>query len=186
MQKVLTRSSYDKKIAGVCGGIAQYFNIDPSIIRLLAVILIFAGGTGILAYFIAVIIIPIDYQVYGPNPYQQQNEEWQKKHPQYTSGQSQYNTTANTAENAEQTQQDYAANQQAPPYTDNSQEPYGAQYPPPPQKQKLSATKVLGIILVCLGMLFAAAIFFPRFNFGVIFAIGVVIAGIAIIIKGSK
>ncbi|KUK86086.1 MAG: Phage shock protein C, PspC [candidate division TA06 bacterium 34_109] len=56
--KKLYRSRKDRKIAGVCGGIAEYFNIDSTIVRLLAVITIFFGGGGIIAYIISWIIIP--------------------------------------------------------------------------------------------------------------------------------
>lgn len=56
--KRLTRSSVDKKIFGVCGGIAEYFNIDPVVIRLLWVLAVFCFGTGILAYLIAALIMP--------------------------------------------------------------------------------------------------------------------------------
>ena len=56
--KKLYRSKKNRVIAGVCGGIGEYFNIDPTIIRLLWILLIFAGGSGILAYIIAWIIIP--------------------------------------------------------------------------------------------------------------------------------
>ena len=56
--KRLYRSKKDKIIGGVCGGIAEYFNIDPTIIRILAVIIALAYGSGILAYLIAWIIIP--------------------------------------------------------------------------------------------------------------------------------
>lgn len=56
--KRLTKSSYDRKLCGVCGGIAEYFNIDPTIVRLLWVILVLCAGTGILAYIIAAIIVP--------------------------------------------------------------------------------------------------------------------------------
>ena len=52
------RSKKNRVIAGVCGGIGEYFNIDPTLVRLLWVLLIFAGGSGILAYIIAWIIIP--------------------------------------------------------------------------------------------------------------------------------
>lgn len=45
-------------LCGVCGGIAEYFNIDPTLIRLLAVVFGLSGGSGILAYIIAAIIIP--------------------------------------------------------------------------------------------------------------------------------
>ncbi|MDY4207091.1 MAG: PspC domain-containing protein [Lachnospiraceae bacterium] len=55
--KKLYRSRKNRMICGVCGGIAEYFNIDPTLIRL-ALVLFACTGTGILAYFIASIIIP--------------------------------------------------------------------------------------------------------------------------------
>ncbi len=58
--KKLYRSRKDSKIAGVCGGIAEYFNIDSTIIRLLAVLTIFFGGGGIIAYIIAWLIVPLE------------------------------------------------------------------------------------------------------------------------------
>ena len=63
MNKRLYRSTRDKMIAGVCGGIAEYFDVDPTIVRLIAVVLIFGWGSGLLAYLIAAIIVP-------KNPYQ--------------------------------------------------------------------------------------------------------------------
>lgn len=45
-------------ICGVCGGIAEYFNIDPTLVRLAVILFTFAGGSGILAYLIAAIIVP--------------------------------------------------------------------------------------------------------------------------------
>ncbi len=56
--KKLYRSKKNRVLAGVCGGIGEYFNVDPTIIRLLWVIFALMGGTGILAYIIAWIIIP--------------------------------------------------------------------------------------------------------------------------------
>ena len=58
MANRLYRSQSDKKIAGVCGGIAEYFNIDPTIVRLLWLILVFCFGGGLVAYLLAVIVIP--------------------------------------------------------------------------------------------------------------------------------
>jgi phage shock protein C len=56
--KKLYRSLIDRKIAGVCGGLGQYFGIDPTLVRLLFVLgLIFVGGT-LLAYVILAIVIP--------------------------------------------------------------------------------------------------------------------------------
>ena len=56
--KKLCRSYHDRKLCGVCGGIAEYFNIDPTLVRLAWVILTCFGGAGIWAYIIAAIIIP--------------------------------------------------------------------------------------------------------------------------------
>lgn len=58
MKKRLYRVEKDKKIAGVCGGLAEYFDIDPNLVRLAWILLVFCAGTGILAYIIAAIIIP--------------------------------------------------------------------------------------------------------------------------------
>lgn len=58
-QKRLYRSTRNKMICGVCGGIAEYFNIDPTLVRLGVVLLsLTSWGTGILAYFICLVIIP--------------------------------------------------------------------------------------------------------------------------------
>ena len=56
--KRLYRSRIDRKIGGVCGGLAQYFAIDPTLVRLLFVLgIVFVGGT-LLAYLILLIVIP--------------------------------------------------------------------------------------------------------------------------------
>ncbi|MDD6193628.1 MAG: PspC domain-containing protein [Lachnospiraceae bacterium] len=52
------RKSYDKKLCGVCAGIAEYFNIDPTIVRLVWLLLVLCVGTGIWAYIIAAIVMP--------------------------------------------------------------------------------------------------------------------------------
>lgn len=57
-QKKLYRSSTNKMICGVCGGVSEYINIDPTVVRLLWVIFAFTG-VGFLAYFIAAIIMPV-------------------------------------------------------------------------------------------------------------------------------
>ena len=57
-EKKLYKSSTDKKLAGVCGGIAEYFNIDSTLVRLGWVVISLLGGSGLLAYIIAAIIMP--------------------------------------------------------------------------------------------------------------------------------
>ncbi len=56
--KKLYKSATDKKIAGVCGGIAEYFNVDATLIRLAWVLFSLLGGSGLLAYIIAALIMP--------------------------------------------------------------------------------------------------------------------------------
>lgn len=58
MNKKLYKSNTNKMLEGVCGGIAEYFSIDPTIVRLAWVVFCALGGSGILAYIIAAIIIP--------------------------------------------------------------------------------------------------------------------------------
>ena len=60
MEKKLYKSNRNKMVAGVCGGIAEYFNIDPTVVRLAWVLFCALGGSGFLAYIIAAIIIPND------------------------------------------------------------------------------------------------------------------------------
>ncbi len=58
MEKRLCKSRYDKKICGVCGGLGEYLNLDPTLIRLIWAVLILCEGTGLLAYIIAAVIMP--------------------------------------------------------------------------------------------------------------------------------
>lgn len=60
MNKRLTRVQNGKMICGVCAGIAKYFNIDPTVVRLGVVILSCFGGSGILAYIAAAVIMPVE------------------------------------------------------------------------------------------------------------------------------
>ncbi len=57
MAKKITLSS-DKKIAGVCGGVANYLNIDPTIVRILWLVLVLFCGVGLLAYLLCWILFP--------------------------------------------------------------------------------------------------------------------------------
>lgn len=58
MERRLYRSKKNRMIAGVCGGIAEYLNIDPAIVRLIMALLVLANGLGIILYILALIIIP--------------------------------------------------------------------------------------------------------------------------------
>jgi phage shock protein C len=58
--KRIYRSRKDRKIAGVCGGLAQYFGIDPVIPRIALLVLLLGAGVGLLAYIICWIVIPLE------------------------------------------------------------------------------------------------------------------------------
>ena len=56
--KKLYKSTTDKKIDGVCAGIAAYLNLDPTVVRIAWALLVALGGTGIIAYILCMIIMP--------------------------------------------------------------------------------------------------------------------------------
>jgi phage shock protein C len=82
IQTQLKRTSGDKMVAGVCGGLARYFNVDPAIVRLLFVVAVFIAGVSPLVYALLWIVMPLDTAVpeapaapalpYHPRP----AEEW--------------------------------------------------------------------------------------------------------------
>ena len=56
--KRLTRSNTDRKLAGVCAGIAAYFDIDPTLVRIGWVLFCLLGGGGVLAYILCALLMP--------------------------------------------------------------------------------------------------------------------------------
>lgn len=62
-KKRLYKSSRNKKICGVCGGIAEYLNMDPTVIRLITAIIALACGSGIILYIIMAFVMPYDNEI---------------------------------------------------------------------------------------------------------------------------
>lgn len=58
MEKKLYKSNTDKKLCGVCGGLAEYLDIDSTVVRLIVVLAVLFAGCGILAYIVAALIMP--------------------------------------------------------------------------------------------------------------------------------
>ena len=69
----LYRSRTNKVFAGVCGGLAEYFDVDPVVIRVLFVLMVLFGGSGILLYIAAIIIVP--QKPYNPADFQQSSSD---------------------------------------------------------------------------------------------------------------
>jgi len=60
MEKKLYRSKDQRMIWGICGGMSQYFDVDPTIVRVIWVVSLFFGGFGLLAYVILRFVIPLE------------------------------------------------------------------------------------------------------------------------------
>ena len=58
MEKKLCKSNTNKMVAGVCGGVAEYRGVDPTVVRLVWVLFTALGGSGLLAYILAAVIMP--------------------------------------------------------------------------------------------------------------------------------
>jgi phage shock protein PspC (stress-responsive transcriptional regulator) len=71
MAKKFYRSRKNRVIAGICGGLAEYFDVDPIIVRLITLILVMSAGGGLLAYLIAWVVVPEEpglHQIFKPIP----------------------------------------------------------------------------------------------------------------------
>lgn len=75
MVRKLRRSRNDKILAGVCGGIGEYFNIDSTIVRLAFVLMAFMGGFGMVAYIVAIFIMP-EKESYKPSNFYEEDMDF--------------------------------------------------------------------------------------------------------------
>ncbi len=64
----LYRSQHDRMIGGVCGGLGEYLQVDPTLIRILFVVAALAGGPGLLAYLLMLVIVPLEPSTDGAPP----------------------------------------------------------------------------------------------------------------------
>lgn len=159
MYKKLYRSTRDKMIGGVAGGIAEYFEIDPTIVRILFVLAVFFGGGGLIAYIILWIIVPEKPYVF---PGTEQNQ---------TDSQSNF---TNPAQNSEPAEEKTSENQNTFNYAAFQ------------QKQKSNTSSVAGIVLVVIGGLFLLNNFIPRFNFGDFWPFVLIAVGIGLLLNVRK
>ena len=66
MEKKLYKIEEGKKLDGVCGGIAEYFNVDPTLIRLIwAIVTLSTAGVGLIGYLVCAVIMPKKSEVIG-------------------------------------------------------------------------------------------------------------------------
>ena len=164
-------------IGGVAGGLANYFDIDPTIVRVLFVITIFIGGGGILAYIILWIVVPEDPVLYTPGEKKDNTEkENTEKSSDTTNEQKNYSGNENINNVIREVEQDiHDATKQAKKNIDNV------------IKDVRNNKKVFGgTLLIFLGILFLLDNLFPSFDLGQYWPLILIIVGIGIILKATK
>ena len=145
--KKLYRSRYDTVIGGVAGGLAEYFNIDVVIIRIIFVLLALAAAGGILIYIILWIVVPLnpDYSFHSNHQFKSSENMEENK------------------ENKSTEQKDYPK----PPFPDY-------------EHKKQDGNLIAGIILITLGVMFLIDRFIPSIDFGDLWPLLLIVAGILI------
>ncbi len=154
--KRLYRSRYDTVIGGVAGGLAEYFEIDVLIVRILFLVLAFAAAGGVLLYLILWIVIPLnpDFSYHSFNHFKnKENMESKENENEKTTSEQQTNV---------------------PP-------------PPPPyyptDKKKNDGNLIAGIALITIGGMFLVDRFVPQIDFGDLWPLLLIVAGILIMRK---
>jgi phage shock protein PspC (stress-responsive transcriptional regulator) len=156
-------------IAGVCGGLAKYFDIDPTIVRVLFVVSIFIGGGGILAYIILWIVVPEEQIIFQSAGQGSQTDSDSKESNSHTDKESSKFDSSNF--NAEINKKVNDAANEINKIMDEAR----------------SNKKVFGgTILILLGILFLLDNLFPYFDFGDYWPIILIVLGVGIIIKATR
>jgi phage shock protein PspC (stress-responsive transcriptional regulator) len=165
--KRLYRNRYDTVIAGVAGGLAKYFNIDPIIARIVFVVLAFTGGGGLVIYIILWIALPVDpdlsFHSYNfKNAYQNPEPAATDQPFDAGTGEESKNETGAGSEN------------------------YGEKYKPYAdyEKKQGDGNLIAGIVLIVIGGLFLATRFISHISFRDLWPVLLIVGGI-LILKSS-
>ena len=170
MSKKLYRSRDDRMIAGVCGGLADYFNVDSSLIRLAVLFVFLFQGVGLIAYIIAWLIMseePVKTEYRMPDDYyieDQQNAE---------------NTNQDqSSESAEQRNEEYEARKK-------KEKEYYQQYQDQNSESSNNRRKLFAVIMIIVGSIFMVDIWIPNLYWEKYWPIILIAAGI-LILKGDN
>jgi phage shock protein C len=170
MHKKLFRSAREKMLGGVAGGLAEYFDIDPTIVRLIFVLSIFVGGAGIIAYIIMWIVVPQGpYAPYNMNT----NIPPQNQEPA-TGTDSNSSTGGNTS-----------AESETAPKTDTPPHP-NPDYSQSHKNRHEKSGITFGIVLVIFGIFLLANNMIDRLHFHDIFPVALIVLGIGLLINAIK
>lgn len=177
MEQRLLRARYDRKVAGVCGGLATYFDIDPTIVRLVMVLL-FATGPGFLMYPILWLITPTEGVRTNPLPPAPGEPTWQAYVPPSSYDPRQQNVNVGTPATGpfrfdpytgqpittqqEQVQAytgDTVQYDQSQPYIPPINQPVSPPAYVPPSSRGRQRRPMLGMLLVAIGIIAVASQF---------------------------
>jgi phage shock protein C len=158
--KRLYRSQTDRKFAGVAGGLAEYFVMDPLLIRLAFVILTLAGGGGVLIYIVLWIVTP-ENPVWVIPSKNQNDQGYQQSNP----GSPDFTTeSAGYSSESQKTETSYSKT------------------PPEPQtKERNKGSLIGGLVLITLGSLFLADELIPQVNFGDLWPVILIVIGVGLL-----
>lgn len=170
MEKHLYRSRTDRMIGGVCGGLADYFGVDPTLVRVAAVLLAVANGVGVIAYIILLVVVP---------------EEGDK--PMYASWADSKGASDVTAP-AEQAP---PSPESAPaPAPEPAPAPVAPATPPAPVTPTQPAPRrgglTGGIILIVIGGVFLASQFVPGLDIEKLWPLILVAVGVSMLLRSGR
>ncbi len=184
MKKKLYRSREDKMLGGVCGGIANYFGVDPTLIRLAFVLIFFADGAGLLAYIVAWILIPEkptndeqDYSEREKNDHDLDKSNIDKKDEKTNEKKSHIKDNKESDVYSNSSDLDSRENRKNNQQHNNNLSFFN---------KKENSQKVWGILLIILGGIFFVKTWFP---FGLIekmWPLVFVVIGLALLIRNDK
>jgi phage shock protein PspC (stress-responsive transcriptional regulator) len=170
MHKKLYRSARDKMIGGVAAGVGEYFDVDPTIVRLIFVLSVFVGGAGIIAYIIMWIIVP-----QGPYPPYNMNTNTPPQNREPGGG-----SDSNSAVGGDSTPgPGTAPKTETPPDQDFN---YSHSY----KKQNEKHGITFGIVLVVFGIFFLSMNMIPMIHFHDIFPLALIVLGVGLLINAIK
>jgi phage shock protein C len=158
MEKRLYRSRTDRIVGGVCGGLGEYFGIDPTLVRLAAVLLTLVNGVGVAVYVILWIVVPEEETTVSDNE-----------------------TPETTSEVAVP-----APVQAAPEAAQAPSSPAGPSPAPAPAGRPARGGLTGGIVLIVIGAIFLVSQFVPGLDIGKLWPLILVGIGVTMIVRGGR
>ncbi len=170
----LHRSKRNKVILGVCGGLAEYFGIDPTVVRIISVV-IAIPGPGLIMYLLAALVMPED------NGSTSQSDQWNTGSSSYTSNDKQWSQNTGADSGADTNTNRYTSTSGLGSDFDVGSDEWRET---PKHESKDKSKVLLGLILVCLGIMFFVKQLFPMFDMKYLIPVAFIIIGFGIISRG--